>query len=383
MTQSNKIHLPFLDGIRGIAIFSVFLFHSLHATFGFDNLKWNGIFRDFNVSDSFLALYPFTYGGAGVAIFFVVSGFCIHLSHQRSKEGGWLAFANRRFFRIYPPYLLALLVFFFVAPWGSFYLNSISRVHQLITHVLAIHNFDENMFFGINPSFWSIAVEVQLYALYPLLLLLVTKLGWKRALLIVACAEIWIRLFVATNSLRSDYAVPWFIQNSPFAFWLSWSLGAYLCECSMKHRSSRIFALPFWLVFAVAFAVPFFKITSPFTFLAFSLLTAIAIERLMTQKWTLPSNRYFRHVWAHLSLLGVVSYSFYLIHQPLIELTGKMITKVFPDMFIHPLLKYTLCLGWYPVLFVCSWVLYRSIEQPSIQLGKRVWRIFNDANSCP
>jgi len=111
MNQRNKIHLPFLDGIRGIAILGVFFFHSLHATFGFDNLKWNGIYRDFNVLDSFLALYPFTYGGAGVAIFFVVSGFCIHLRHQRSKDGDWLSFANRRFFRIYPPYLLALLFF--------------------------------------------------------------------------------------------------------------------------------------------------------------------------------------------------------------------------------------------------------------------------------
>jgi peptidoglycan/LPS O-acetylase OafA/YrhL len=381
MNQRNKIHLPFLDGIRGIAILGVFFFHSLHATFGFDNLKWNGIYRDFNVLDSFLALYPFTYGGAGVAIFFVVSGFCIHLSHQRSKDGGWLSFANRRFFRIYPPYLLALLFFFFVSPWGSFHLNSISRIHQLTTHVLAIHNFDENMFFGINPSFWSIAVEVQLYALYPLLLLLAGRLGWKRALLIVGCGEVWIRLVVAINSLASNDPVPWFIQNSPFAFWLSWSLGAYLCECSMHQRSSRIFALPFWLVLGVAFAVPFFRFTSPFTFLAFSLLTAIAIERLMTQKWTLPSNDYFRTLWAHLSLLGVISYSFYLIHQPIIELTGKVIERVLPGTFIHPLLKYSLCLAWYPLLFLFSLLLYRFIEQPSIRLGKVVWRIFTVPNA--
>ncbi|MEB3317306.1 MAG: acyltransferase [Cyanobacteriota bacterium] len=374
MKQRNKIHLPFLDGIRGIAILGVFFFHALHATFQFDSLKWIGIYRDFNVGDSFLALYPFTYGGSGVAIFFVVSGFCIHLSHQRSQESGWLSFFNRRFFRIYPPYLLALLFFFFVPPWGSFHLNSISRIHQLTTHILAIHNFDEQMFFGINPSFWSIAVEVQLYALYPLLLLLTTKLGWKRALLIVGCGEIWIRLFVVITSLTSADSIPWLIQNSPFAFWLSWSLGAYLCECSMNQHGSRLFALPFWLVFAIAIAVPLFKFTSPFTFLVFSLLTAIAIERLMTNKWILPKHRYFRFLWGHLSLLGVVSYSFYLIHQPLIELTGPLLTQLLPGIAVHPLQKYLLCLSWYPVIFVASLLLYKQLEKPSIQMGKLMWQ---------
>jgi len=91
-------HLPFLYGIRGIAILAVFLFHSFVHTFGFDNLAWKGLFRDFDTSRSFLALYPLTYGSAGVAIFFVVSGFCIHLSHQSNNEGGWRNFFNRRFF---------------------------------------------------------------------------------------------------------------------------------------------------------------------------------------------------------------------------------------------------------------------------------------------
>jgi peptidoglycan/LPS O-acetylase OafA/YrhL len=98
----------------------------------------------------------------------------------------------------------------------------------------------------------------------------------------------------------------------------------------------------------------------------------------MTQKWTLPSNDYFRMAWAHLSLLGVISYSFYLIHQPIIELTGKAIERVLPGVLIHPLLKYSLCLGWYPVLFLFSLLFYRYIEQPSIGLGKFVWRRFTE-----
>jgi len=88
MNPLKKIHLPFLDGIRGIAILAVFLFHSLGASFGFDKLQWDGLFRDFDVSRSFLALYPFTYGSAGVAIFFVVSGFCIHGEFKQLTNTG-------------------------------------------------------------------------------------------------------------------------------------------------------------------------------------------------------------------------------------------------------------------------------------------------------
>ena len=111
----TKPYVPALDAIRGAAILAVFLFHSLGVSFGFDKLPWNGLFRDFaNASKSFLLLYPLTYGSAGVAIFFVVSGFCIHLSFSKGSDKRWASFANRRLFRIYPPYLFALLIFFFV-----------------------------------------------------------------------------------------------------------------------------------------------------------------------------------------------------------------------------------------------------------------------------
>ena len=104
---------------------AVFLYHSLGVSFGFDKLPWDGLYRNFDTSKSFLALYPLTYGWSGVSVFFVVSGFCIHLSHQRNKEKGWLSFANSRFFRIYPPYILAILLFSFVWPWGALKIDSL------------------------------------------------------------------------------------------------------------------------------------------------------------------------------------------------------------------------------------------------------------------
>lgn len=375
MNPSQKTYLPFLDGIRGIAILSVFLFHSLDAAFGFDQLRWSGIYRDFGVSRSFLVLYPFTYGSSGVAIFFVVSGFCIHLSHKRSKDKGWLLFANKRWFRIFPPYLLAMFIFSFVWPWGRLSLDK-GKIDQIINHALAIHNYDNQYLFGINPSFWSIAVEIQLYAIYPLLIFMATRLGWRRTLLVAGAAEVSIRLSDSFNN-----PLPHYIAYSPMAFFLSWSLGAYLSECYMNNRTTRLFNNHFGLICFATLLIPLLRPTSPFTFLAFAWLAATAIERLMTEKWKLPTNNLFELAWSHLALLGVVSYSFYLFHQPIIKLTVPALLTFLPGFNIHPLLRYLACLLWYPVILLLSYLVFNFVEKPSIRLGHLVAAKINLPNN--
>lgn len=367
-----KIHLPYLDGIRGIAILGVFLFHSLIASYGFDNLRWNGIFRDFNTSRSFLVLYVFTYGWAGVAIFFVVSGFCIHLSYETSKDKSWSLFAKKRFVRIYPPYFLALLLFSFVWPLGRVELDSLFGFAQFAAHALAIHNYDHRTFFGINGSFWSIAVEIQLYAIYPLLVLFKNSFGWMRTLLMAGFAQICSSLYSSINGLQSESPLPPYITASPFAYWLSWSLGAYLCHCYLTNKTPRPLQIRFDVVLIIALVMPFFKPLAPFAFLTFSLLTAIAIERLATEKWRLPSNIYFRWVWSHLSFLGVISFSFYLLHQPLIDLFVRALSMVVvsKSTFSHPFLTFLLCVVSYPIFLGASYFAYRYIELPFIRIGK-------------
>lgn len=120
-----SLHFQFLDGARGVAILAVLLFHCIGVSFGRDQLSWNGWLRDFTASRSLLALLPISYGWVGVPIFFVVSGFCIHWSFLKSTPGieahaqpskihskfQWRSFFLRRFFRIYPRYLLTLLFF--------------------------------------------------------------------------------------------------------------------------------------------------------------------------------------------------------------------------------------------------------------------------------
>ena len=174
--------------------------------------------------------------------FFVVSGFCIHLSHQRSKDKGWLLFINRRFFRIYPPYLLAICTFFFLWPWGSFSIDTYSRALQLGTHLLAVHNFNGQTASGINFSFWSIAIEIQLYAIYPLMLFITRKAGWRRGLFVIALIEILIRSSQSVLGVIMGVTLPRYLISTPFTFWFSWAIGAYLAECFITKQSGGLSA---------------------------------------------------------------------------------------------------------------------------------------------
>ena len=83
-----------------------------------------------------------------------------------------------------------------------------------------------------------------------------------------------------------------------------------------------------------------------------------------------------------LSSLGVVSYGFYLFHQPVIELTNVASRNLFSETLVHPLIKYALCLGWYPLILVLSLATFRWVEQPSIALGKAVWERINKAKKA-
>jgi len=68
----------FIDLLRGLAILLALVFHALGTAFPAEHLQWgSGLFPDFNVSHSYLLLFPATFGWSGVAIFFAIIGFCI------------------------------------------------------------------------------------------------------------------------------------------------------------------------------------------------------------------------------------------------------------------------------------------------------------------
>jgi hypothetical protein len=82
---------------------------------------------------------------------------------------------------------------------------------QLLTHLFLVHNYPSSTYIGINGAFWSLAIEAQLYLMYPALLMLVSKLGWRRTMVILAGCELLLRgmyglidTMGATNTIWGD-----------------------------------------------------------------------------------------------------------------------------------------------------------------------------------
>ena len=209
---------------------------------------------------------------------------------------------------------------------------------------------------------------------------MVERLGWKRAIAIAGFFEIGIRTCSAFHSVVSGNALPRYITASPFAYWLSWSLGAYAAKCYINNDPSVLSRLSLSFAACMAFALPLFRPTADFGFLAFALLTAAIVSRLVSgQIRVFTDNLLYRH----LSQLGAVSFSFYLVHQPILYLTPRIAWATFPELLTHPLFMFSFQLFFYLPIFYISKLMFGYIEMPSVTLGKVLWRYLQNARLWP
>lgn len=375
-------HLDSIDYIRGIAIIAVLVFHLFLYTFGgdHDGLPWRGWVRSFSVPEPFLWFLPFSIGNCGVPIFFVVSGFCIHLSfHQQGKE--WRAFFIRRFFRIYPAYLAAL-VFSVLLIYGTYFqlaLHTKGFWTQVLTHLFFVHNVNPTTFTGLNGPFWSLAIETQLYLLYPVLLIVAGKIGWRRTMPVLAAAELLIRGFagVVDTWVSPDAIVgfwgnaSWLISHSPFGFWFSWALGAYIADAFLNGKPLPFAGISAFWPLALAVASYFFRPLFPFQFLLFSLTTACTTTKLLTGAGPRGESTV---VLKSLKKIGVWSYSIYLLHMPLLSISGFVLGSLIPAEYLFPATSF-LMLALALLLMIPFCVLWHHVfELPGSALGKRFIR---------
>ena len=364
--KEQQIHIDWLDSLRGFAVLFVLAYHCLFWTFPSTHLPWNGHFRDLRQPVDFLVLIPVTFGWSGVAVFFVVSGFCIHLSFSRRNE--FKHFYWKRFWRIFPPYFVAMAFFFAADLAMGRFASKEDAPFQFLTHLFLVHNLWQATYFGINPSFWSIGVEVQLYAIYPLLLVFQKRLGWEWSLVLALTLEILCNLVPSilgfeTQGLRV-------LSHGPFAYWFSWSLGAYLAQATLEYR------VPKWLsivnpaaLLALVLLTWFYRPLTSFSFLSISLLTA----SLMTTRLSYDPGRTQAGRRSALRFVGMISYSLYLLHQPIISITNMAFSQFIPYTSLPNIAKYCVLFVTSAFLSImASYIFYLLVERISIDIGNKL-----------
>ena len=362
--DQKKEHLNFLDQLRGAAILFVFLHHCVGATYGIYGLEFNGWWPALHQPMSLLVV-PAMFGWVGVPVFFVVSGFCIHLSHARSDNGHFATFFTRRFFRIYPPYLIALAIFCIVptVAWA------VDARGQFLPHLLLVQNCAPRYFFGTNRSFWSIAVEVQLYLFYPLLLRLVRIGGWQGAMIVVGAIELAIRSLNAYWIMTRGHPFICAVVNSPFAYWFTWSLGAWAADAYLRGVTIPLYRVPVWL-FPIAFLIA--ALCHPlnsFTFVFAALATTVALRDFLRARVGIGGV-----MGSQLRFIGTISYSAYLLHQPIVQAVPLILSAC--HLPLGGIALFLACvLTWFPITLL-SYGFHRLIEMPSVDLGSLVLRWF-------
>ena len=144
-------YIPELQGLRGLAVLSVVIYHCNPRLVGTP------------------VYYASLWGWAGVNLFFVLSGFLITsiLLEAREKPRYFRNFYARRALRIWPVYLLVLVVVYLNAPW--FIGTTISQAIKTAPWLAYIF-FVQNLFHLTMPSAlsqtWSLAIEEQYYFLW-------------------------------------------------------------------------------------------------------------------------------------------------------------------------------------------------------------------------
>jgi peptidoglycan/LPS O-acetylase OafA/YrhL len=332
---------PEIDGLRAVAVLPVILFHS-------------GV-----------ELFPGGY--VGVDIFFVISGYLITsiiLAEMQAGRFSLINFYERRARRILPALFVVMLVCLPLAWW----VLDPEDFKYFSKSLVAVPTFSSNLLFWLESGYfdasaelkpllhtWTLAVEEQYYLFFPLFLMLGWGLGRKRLVIVLAIIAI-ISLTISQTGAHHDATSTFYLLHSR-----AWELlvGSFIAfYFSWRPQSTHT---TYWLNQAatllglglIGYALVGFDGSTPFpgfNALVPTLGAALIILFADGRTWVgrALSTRF-------LVLIGMISYSAYLWHQPVFAFARH-------SSLVEPELPVMLALA--GLSLVLAWLSWRFIEQP-------------------
>jgi peptidoglycan/LPS O-acetylase OafA/YrhL len=323
-------HLPNrlrgIDALRGAAALGVVFYHAVAQG---EKALPNNLFQ-YPIR---LVQFGASFGYIGVFLFFVISGFCIHLQWARAKAAGvepqirFGAFWKRRIRRLYPPYVITLLLFLLLVAFTVGINVTHFFVYDLGMHLLMLHNLDPNTCYTINGVFWTLAIEEQLYLAYFLLLFIRVRWGWGVTIAVCLVARLAWMGFSHIVWLKTGVGIP--VPEAAASHWFTWALGALGVEVMFGlttlrgwSRDLRLATVLIIVASALSNYLPFISkdtllhdfswfLIHPVWGLGFFIVVnrTVLAEQSWLRQATLPS------IVSVFSTLGIFSYSIYLTHE--------------------------------------------------------------------
>ena len=356
---SSRIgHIPSLDGLRAVAILIVLWGHSEFST-AVDAAVGTMVLK----------------GSVGVTVFFFLSGYLITtLLRVEADVRGRISvrdFYLRRAIRILPP-LYIVLGLAVVATAAGLFAAEMSRRGVLSTATFWANYFiildgRDGLPAGMN-ALWSLAVEEHYYLLFPLLYVALRRWVPSRlhqAIVLVAlCLGIaawrthldavgasWDRLYLATDT-RAD-AILW---GSVMAI-----------ACNPVLGDVRAPRRPWLLTPVLLGSVAVFYVVSR-TPDAFGMTVGYTIQSLalfgvFVPLVLVPGSVLGRFLnWRPVAFVGVLSYSLYLVHRPVLRLVEERLELSAAAETLIGL----------AISFAFAYAMYRLVERPAARLRRRL-----------
>lgn len=324
LTNVENNRLVELDSLRGLAAMSVVYFHytfQYRTHFGHD----------------FMSSYDFQLGKQGVFLFFMISGFVIHLTIEKVKSPK--EFLLKRFTRLYPVYWFCLIFTFLTVSIFGLPGKETSLIEGLIGLTMIQDLFGVK---HVDESYWSLLPEIQFYIF--VFLILLTKM--EKHIVALAIAWLFITCF---SSIIQIPGVPSFYK---FRYNVLFFSGMMFYQIWKGNRTwwyhlCILLSYAFWIVMvkdwkSVLLATFFFGI---FYLISYSSLKLLRLPVLI--------------------FLGRISYPLYLIHQ----FIGYIIMNTIRPMFGESVLLMTSI----PIVIcvLLAWAVSSWIEYPLIHMSRK------------
>ena len=363
---NNKKYIPEIDGIRFLAISTVFLYHlntSLLRNFAIiEPLSWKHESTDFLNLGFYIKRL-----GVGVPIFFCLSGFILALPFlskmQKNEFPNLRDYFSRRLSRLEPPYIISLALLFF-----SQLLILRSDVWDLSLRFLSGLIYGHRIIYGennpINPVTWSLATEAQFYVVLPLLFFVVYKFRIHNLFLIAILIPL--SIFAHSTMIGSGYEnlsqsiitkFSYFGSGIIFAnFYMNKNFKPFLSR--KKFIWDVIFLISLMIILIFKNPTFYWLNNTVFCFSSLLLITSVFKGKM--------TNYFFTRKIIY--TIGGMCYTIYLLHYALLHILTLISAKYISPELIEGL-GYNIFYGisifiYTPIILIISIVFFRYFEKP-------------------